>query len=61
MATSSFSKKFVIDNPKEVEKLIEAMENPIKVYIQPELSSEEEAKEKEALICAIKKRLACLN
>lgn len=61
MATSSFSKKFIINNPKEVEKLIYAMENPTPVKISPEKSSEQEQKDTETLLCAIKKRLASLN
>lgn len=59
MATSSFSKKFVIDNPKEVEKLIYAMENPTPVVLsKPKVESAEERKD---FLCQLKKRIHSMN
>lgn len=33
MATSSLSRDFVINDPKAVDKLIKAMENPVKINL----------------------------
>lgn len=58
MATSSFSKNFVIDDPDAVEQLIQAMENPTQITLSPRRSEEQEQKDIEDFLCAAKKQLA---
>lgn len=53
MATSSFDKHFVINDPKAVEQLIYSMENPTPVHLP---KKDREKEEKEAL-CLIDKLL----
>lgn len=60
MATSSFSKNFVIEDEKSVELLIEAMENPVEIVL-PKRDLEQEAKRKAEILCKLDKRLALLN
>lgn len=61
MATSSFSKNFVIDDPDAVAQLIHSMENPTPVVLDPRRSDEQEQKDTEAFLCAVKKQLALLK
>lgn len=53
MATSSFSKHFVISDPKEAEKLIYAMENPTPIFL--EMRKEETEEERKSFLCQLKK------
>lgn len=58
MATSSFSKNFVIEDEKSVELLIEAMENPVEIVL-PKRDLEQEETEALCLIKAYREQLAC--
>lgn len=60
MATSSFSKEFVIDDPKSVELLIDALENPVEIKLVKRDPIKEEERKKE-ILCKLEKRLASLN
>lgn len=59
MATSSLSRDFVISDPKSIDKLIWAMENPTIFHLEEDTRTEEEKKEDtEKLLCKIRERLA---
>ena len=57
MATSSFDKHFVINDPKAVEQLIHAMENPTEIKL-PQKDLIKEQQDKQDFLCAIKKTLS---
>lgn len=59
MATSSFSKKFVIEDPKAVEQLIRAMENPVKIKLKPQ--REESEAERKEFLCKLQQHIRSLN
>lgn len=59
MATSSFSKKFVIDNPKEAEKLLQAMENPTPIVLSK--TPIEQETERKDFLCQLKQRIRSMN
>lgn len=60
MATSSFSKSFVISNPKAVEQLVHSIENPTTIKLEKrDLAKETERKK--AILCNLDKRLASMN
>lgn len=61
MATSSFSKNFVIDNPKAAAQLLHDLENPTTVVLNTRRSEEQEKKDTESFLCAAKKQLALLK
>lgn len=60
MATSSLSRDFVINDPKAVDKLIKAMENPVKINLK-QRDPEEVQKNKEKVLCKILARLDSLK
>lgn len=60
MATTSFSKNFVINDPKAVKDLLQAIENPTEIVLKNKDVSQEEQR-KQDLLCAIKKQLASAN
>ena len=60
MATSSFSKNFVISNQKVVKDLLYAIDNPTEIQLRKTNPSQEEQK-KQDVLCAIKKQLASMN
>lgn len=60
MATSSFSKNFVIEDEKSVELLIEAMENPVEIVL-PKRDLEQEAKRKAEILAKIREKLQLEN
>lgn len=45
MATSSFFKNFIINDPEVVEQFLEALENPILIKVEPVLYDHEKAVE----------------
>lgn len=59
MATSSFSREFVISDPKAVDKLIEAMENPVIIKLKPR--KEESEEERKAFLCKLKEHIRSQN
>lgn len=56
MATSSLSRDFVINDPKAVDKLIKAMENPVKINL-PKRDLVEKQKQREKALQAILARI----
>ena len=60
MATSSFSKNFVISDQKVVKDLLYAIDNPTEIQLRKTNPSQEEQKNQDVL-CAIKKQLASMN
>ncbi|MBS6009803.1 hypothetical protein [Haemophilus parahaemolyticus] len=60
MATSSFSKNFVISDQKVVKDLLYAIDNPTEIQLRKTNPSQEEQK-KQDVLCAIKKQLASMN
>lgn len=60
MATSSLSRDFVINDPKAVDKLIKAMENPVKIHLKKR-DPEEEQKNKEKVLCKVLARIDSLK
>lgn len=50
MATSSLSRDFVISDPKSIDKLIHAMENPVKFKLEKR-NPEQEKQRKEKALC----------
>ena len=60
MATSSFSKNFVISDQKVVKDLLYAIDNPTAIQLRKTNPSQEEQKKQDDL-CAIKKQLASMN
>ena len=60
MATSSFSKNFVISDQKAVKDLLHAIDNPTEIQLRKINPSQEEQK-KQDVLCAIKKQLASMN
>ena len=53
MATSSFSKNFVISDQKVVKDLLYAIDNPTEIQLRKTNPSQEEQK-KQDVLCAIK-------
>ena len=60
MATSSFSKNFVISDQKVVKDLLYAIDNPTEIQLRKTNPSQEEQK-KQDILCAIKQQLASMN
>ena len=60
MATSSFSKNFVISDQKVIKDLLYAIDNPTEIQLRKTNPSQEEQK-KQDVLCAIKKQLASMN
>lgn len=61
MATSSFSKNFVISDQKVVKDLLYAIiDNPTEIQLRKTNPSQEEQK-KQDVLCAIKQQLASMN
>ena len=60
MATSSFSKNFVISDQNVVKDLLYAIDNPTEIQLRKTNPSQEEQK-KQDVLCAIKKQLASMN
>lgn len=60
MATSSLSRDFVITDHQSVDKLIYAMEHPVKIKVtKPDF--EKDKQETQEALCAIKKFLASVK
>ena len=59
MATSSFSKNFVISDQKVVKDLLYAIDNPTEIQLRKTNPSQEQ--KKQDVLCAIKKQLASMN
>lgn len=57
MATSSFSRKFIISQPQAIEQLIHSMENPTQIKLEKR-DSEQEKQLKQAILCKLQARLA---
>ncbi|WP_315569172.1 hypothetical protein [Haemophilus parahaemolyticus] len=60
MATSSFSKNFVISDQKVVKDLLYAIDNPTEIQLRKTNPSQEEQK-KQDVLCTIKQQLASMN
>lgn len=60
MATSSLSRDFIVNDPKSIDKLIEAMDNPVKIEL-PKTNEKQEKESENKALCAIKKYLASLE
>lgn len=60
MATSSFSRDFVISDPKAIEQLIHDFENPIEIKLK-KIDPVEKEKQKKAALCKLKTRLALMT
>nr|WP_314741832.1 hypothetical protein [uncultured Haemophilus sp.] len=60
MATSSFSKNFVINDPNAIKDLLQAIEHPTEITLKKKNVPQEEQR-KQDLLCAIKKQLASAN
>lgn len=60
MATSSFNKRFIVEDPKEINKLLTALENPVDIYVQKRDPAQAE-QDKQALLCSIKEQLLLMK
>lgn len=60
MATSSFSREFVISNPQSVEKLITSLENPTKIKLEKRDAITEQ-QNKQKIVCKLQAHLASMN
>lgn len=59
MATSSFSKKFIIEDPKAIEQFIYAMENPTPITLKP--AKEESEDERKEFLCKLSEHISSLK
>lgn len=60
MATSSFSRNFVIADDKEVDKLIHSLENPTKVVLEKRDLAEEKIRQ-EKIACKLNEFIRSLK